>query len=146
MSGVGRLAAGDLGRLAAEGKASVRRGVDVDALLGWVDGRLEFHDAPLGRVLQDVGRWYGTDLRLADARLGALPFTGSLTGLPADEATDVVAATLGLRARRGDGGRVVLERIPGRTPHPGAARRGTASRSASAAASTTAVTTAVTMR
>ena len=157
MSGVGRLAAGDLGRLAAEGKASVRRGVNVDALLGWVEGRLEFHDAPLGRVLQDVGRWYGTDLRLADARLGALPFTGSLTGLPADEATDVVAATLGLRARRGDGGRVVLERIPGRTPHTSATRRGTASRRAStttaaagiegtvarsegAAASTTAVT------
>jgi transmembrane sensor len=115
LSGVGRLAAGDVGRLTDEGAASVRRQVDVDALLGWLDGRLAYEDAPLGQVLQDLRRWYGVDARLADSTLAALPFTGTLAGLRSAAAIDLVAATLGLRARH-TGGRVLLETVAGQTP------------------------------
>jgi transmembrane sensor len=115
LSGVGRLAAGDVGRLTTEGRASVRRQVDVGALLGWLDGRLAYEDAPLGQVLQDLRRWYGVDARLADSALATLPFTGTLAGLRSAAAIDLVAATLGLRARHA-GGRVLLHAIAGQTP------------------------------
>jgi transmembrane sensor len=100
MSGAGLLAAGDLGQLAADGRASVRRRVDVSALLGWMDGRLSFEDAPLRQVLRDLRRWHGVDARVADSTLAELPFTGSLDNVSPVEAVRIVAATLGLRARQ----------------------------------------------
>jgi len=115
LSGVGRLNAGDVGSLTLNGVARVSRHADVSLLLGWVDGKLQFADAPLGQVLADVQRWYGLDVRLAEARLASLPFTGSLADLPPSGVVDQVAITLGLRARR-EGDRYVLEVVPGRTP------------------------------
>lgn len=117
MTGVGRLGAGDVGRLDADGTVSRTRGADVDALLGWVDGRLQFSDATLGRVLADARRWYGVDVVLADSSLAALPFTGVLSDLSPARAIDLVAATLGLRVQP-EGERFVLYPIPGRTPRP----------------------------
>ena len=115
LSGVGRLNAGDVGSLTLNGVARVSRHADVALLLGWVDGKLQFADAPLGLVLADVQRWYGLDVRLAESRLASLPFTGSLADLPPSGVVDQVAITLGLRARR-DGQTYVLEVVPGRTP------------------------------
>ena len=123
LSGVGPLAAGDVGRLTSDGRASVAHGADVAALLGWVDGRLVFRDAPLGAVLRDMHRWYGVDFRLADSTLDALPFTGTLAEDRTDDAVGILAATLGLRARRSHG-IVVLEAIPGTTPRPSTHRTG----------------------
>jgi transmembrane sensor len=115
MSGAGLLRAGDVGRLTAQGAASVRHNADVDALLGWIHGDLVFEDAPLAQVLRDLHRWYGTDAAPADSVVAALPFTGSLRGVSPQEAIDVVAATLGLRVRRVSAGldslpRLVLEK------------------------------------
>jgi transmembrane sensor len=108
LSGVGPLEAGDVGRLTAKGRTDVRRGVDADSALGWLDGRLDFHDAPLAHVLRDVGRWYDVDVS-AEPALAALPFTGTLAGGSADAAVELVAATLGLLVHH-DGPRHVLRR------------------------------------
>jgi transmembrane sensor len=107
LSGVGRLVAGDLGRLHADGRTSIRRGVDLDRMFGWLDGSLAFVDAPLGRVLEDMHRWYDVDVRLADSTLATLPFTGTLTDVSPTAALELVAATLGLDVRR-DGPRATL--------------------------------------
>ena len=115
MSGVGRLGAGDVGRLRSDGSSSVTRGVAVDSLLAWLDGRLIFRDAPLVNVIAELRRWHDADVQLADPALGALPFTGVLTDASFRSSIDLVAATLGLRARR-TGARVVFERIGGLTP------------------------------
>lgn len=120
MSRVGRLGAGDMGRLGSDGRGSIVHGADVDALLGWVHGRLQFTDAPLGRVLADVRRWYGVDAELADSTLAGLPFTGTLSDLAPSDAVGLVGATLGMRVQP-DGDRLVLHSIPGRTPRPRAA-------------------------
>ena len=125
MSGVGRLGAGDVGRLGIDGTSSVTHGVAVDALLAWLDGRLVFHDAPLATVIAELRRWHDADVRLADPKLGTLPFTGVLTDVSFRSSIDLVAATLGLRVRRA-GERVTLERIGGLTPSslsPAAAHR-----------------------
>lgn len=115
MSGVGRLGAGDVGRLGIDGTSSLTHGVAVDALLAWLDGRLVFHDAPLATVIAELRRWHDADVQLADPKLGTLPFTGVLTDVSFRSSVDLVAATLGLRVRRA-GERVTLERIGGLTP------------------------------
>lgn len=115
MSGVGRLGAGDVGRLAIDGTSSVTRGVDVKSLLAWLDGRLVFHDAPLATVLAELRRWHDADVQLTDPALGTLPFTGVLTDASFRSSINLVAATLGLRVRH-TGNRVTLDRIGGLTP------------------------------
>jgi len=115
MSGVGPLAAGDVGLLSSDGKTSVRHGVDVDPMLGWLEGKLAFEDAPLARVVDDLRRWQGIEVEIRDSTLATLPFTGAINDLPPSSAIDLVAATLGLRVRR-DGERYVLLATPGRTP------------------------------
>ncbi|HWC73056.1 MAG TPA: FecR domain-containing protein [Gemmatimonadales bacterium] len=102
LSGAGLLAAGDVGRLTADGQASVRHHADVGALLAWTAGPLVFRDAPLGQVLGDLRRWYGIDAELRDSTLRALPFTGSLQQTSPSSAIALVAATLGLRVRAVD--------------------------------------------
>lgn len=115
MSGVGPLAAGDVGRLTKDGKTSVRHGADVSSMLGWLDGRLDFEDAPLARVLDDIRRWHRVDVELRDSTLGALPFTGSIGGLPTSQALELVSRTLGLRLTR-ENDRYTLNAMAGRTP------------------------------
>jgi transmembrane sensor len=115
MSGVGRLDAGDVGRLGADGTSSLTRGVAVDSLLTWLDGRLVFHDAPLTTVLAELRRWHDVEVHLADPALGALPFTGVLTDASFRSSLGLVAATLGLLVRNSKD-RVTLDRIGGLTP------------------------------
>lgn len=115
MSGVGRLDAGDVGRLGIDGTSSLTRGVAVDSLLTWLDGRLVFHDAPLATVLAELRRWHDVDVHLADPALGTLPFTGVLTDASFRSSISLVAATLGLRVRS-TRDRVTLDRIGGLTP------------------------------
>jgi ferric-dicitrate binding protein FerR (iron transport regulator) len=125
MSGVGRLDAGDVGRLGIDGSSSLTRGVAVDSLLTWLDGRLVFHDAPLTSVLAELRRWHDVEVHLADPALGTLPFTGVLTDAPFRSSIGLVAATLGLQVRNTKD-RVTLDRIGGLTPSslsPAAARR-----------------------
>ncbi|MBV9880846.1 MAG: FecR domain-containing protein [Gemmatirosa sp.] len=130
LSGVGTLGAGDVGRLSADGRSSLRHAGDVAPMLGWLDGRLAFDDARLDRVLVDLRRWYDLDVRLDDSSLAALPFTGTIAEASPDDAVALVAVTLGLRARR-EGAAIVLERVPGRTPRtPRAPRASWASRRA----------------
>jgi ferric-dicitrate binding protein FerR (iron transport regulator) len=115
MSGVGLLDAGDVGRLGIDGTSSLTRGVAVDSLLTWLDGRLVFHDAPLATVIAELRRWHDVDVHLADPALGKLPFTGALTDASFRSSISLVAATLGLQVRN-TRDRVTLDRIGGLTP------------------------------
>lgn len=124
MSGVGPLAAGDVGLLSSDGMASVRHRVDVDPMFGWLEGKLAFEDAPLARVVEDLRRWHGIDIRIRDSVLATLPFTGAINDLSPSSAVDLVAATLGLRVMR-DGEQFVLAARPGRTPRAADAVRRT---------------------
>jgi transmembrane sensor len=42
---------------------------DVARLVGWIDGRLVFDNAPVRDVLAAVSRWYGVTVRLTDSTL-----------------------------------------------------------------------------
>ena len=115
MSGVGPLAAGDVGVLASDGTTRITHRADLDAMLGWLDGRLAFEDAPLARVVDDLRRWHGADIVIADSTIATLPFTGEMNGLSVRPAVNLLAATLGLRVTR-EGERWLLSTDPHRTP------------------------------
>ena len=115
VAGVGRLRAGDMGRVSITGEATVRRAVDVDTKLAWTTGRLVYADAPLGDVIDDLHRWYGVDAKLADTSIAHLPFTGTLANVAPNEAVAQVAATMGLLVEV-DSQRVILRPDPRKAP------------------------------
>jgi len=116
VAGVGRLRAGDMGRVSSTGEATVRRAIDVETQLSWTSGRLVYADAPLGDVLDDLHRWYGVDAQLADSASAQLPFTGTLANVAPNEAVAQVAATMGLLVEV-DSQRVILRPDPRKAPH-----------------------------
>ena len=115
VAGVGRLRAGDMGRVTSTGEATVRRAVDVETQLSWTSGRLVYADAPLGDVLADLHRWYGVDAQLEDTAIAHLPFTGTLANVAPNEAVAQVAATMGLLVEV-DSQRVILRPDPRKAP------------------------------
>jgi ferric-dicitrate binding protein FerR (iron transport regulator) len=83
------LTRGQLGSLAkGDALASVRR-VNVDAYLGWTEGRLVFDEAPLTEVVAQLGRWYDASFRIADSSLVSRTLTASFT---TESLTDVLTA------------------------------------------------------
>ena len=92
---------GDLALIGAGGNRPVlQRNVDVDAYLGWTDGRLQFRQAPLADVVRELERWYAVEIRLPDASRGAVRFTGSFKDLSATDVIDAVARSLNLAYHR----------------------------------------------
>jgi transmembrane sensor len=122
LSGVGRLGSGDVGQLQSDGHVRRWHTASMDSLLDLFNGRLAYRDAPLGRVLQDIHRWYDLDARVADPTIAALPFTGVLTEESSGAVIDRVAATLGLTVAHDSTG-VVLHAVAGRTPRAGTSMR-----------------------
>ncbi len=78
-----------VGRKTADG-VLVSHEDDVDRLLGWVDGRLEFQQQPLREVLRDLSRWYDFDFRSGDPDLDSIEITSTLTNASVDEAAQVI--------------------------------------------------------
>ena len=91
------LSAGDVGRIAADGRLGVERDAGVERYLAWAEGRLVFRDAPLRDAVVELGRWYDLDLRLGDSTLGRRPLTASFKDEPASEVLHLIAASLNLR-------------------------------------------------
>ena len=69
------LQAGYLATVHPDGSGQVQTSVDVDDLLGWADGCLAFHQASLGTVAAEVGRWYGVDVSVAGSATGGRAVT-----------------------------------------------------------------------
>lgn len=94
------LTRGQLGRLTADGRAVVTAAADIDAYVGWTQGRLVFHDTPLAEAAEELSRWYDVDVRLASPALAAAPLTATLQDEPASEVLALIAATLNLKLTR----------------------------------------------
>src|SRR5436190_8511652 len=102
------LVRGDLALVGSAGIPKVTGNVDLDAYLGWTNGRLEFHGAALGDVVRELERWYAIEIVLADSSIVSVPFTGSFKNQSVDEVLDAVARSLDLAYRRqGDTVRLV---------------------------------------
>jgi transmembrane sensor len=58
--------------------AQLLKVADPDASFAWTNGQLIYHDQPLSEVAADLSRRFATPVRAADARTGALRFSGVL--------------------------------------------------------------------
>ena len=100
----------DLGRLEATGRATVRRGVDVDRYLAWTKGVLAFDGTPLSEVMPALERWYNVEIRLSDSALAARRLTATFQNEPIDLVLKRIALTLGMRVERGSGSVFLLRK------------------------------------
>ncbi|HEU6453013.1 MAG TPA: FecR domain-containing protein [Gemmatimonadaceae bacterium] len=94
------LTAGQLGRVDAEGRLTVRRDVDLATHTAWTEGRLEFDETPLSQVARELERWYDLDITIADSSLGHAVLTASFENQPLNEVLSVVTRTLDIRYTR----------------------------------------------
>ena len=78
-----------------EGSMQVQRGTVTEGELSWTRGVLEFHDAPLSSVAQELRRWYGVKLVVTDSTIAARRLTATFDHASADEVGRVLAAVLG---------------------------------------------------
>jgi ferric-dicitrate binding protein FerR (iron transport regulator) len=109
------LTPGQVGLLAIDGVATViqDRG-ELNRLVGWKDGRREYIDVPLSRVLFDLERWYGQRIVAPDAELAARPVSTVLTGEPLDQVLHLIALVVDAEYER-RGGTIVFT---AQQPHP----------------------------
>jgi len=94
------LTRGQLGRLTKGAPAAIVENVDLDAYLGWTQGRLVFKRTPLREVVSQLGRWYDVEFELADSALAARRFTGAFEGESLAEVLELMAPSLELRYER----------------------------------------------
>jgi transmembrane sensor len=107
------LTAGQAGTLARH-QATPVPARPAEADLSWVRGQLIFDNAPLSRVREDLRRWYGLELVLADSALAERHVSARFAGESPAQVLQVLELALGARIeRRGDSAWV----------RPGSARR-----------------------
>jgi ferric-dicitrate binding protein FerR (iron transport regulator) len=88
------LHAGDRAEVSGE-RMRVERGVVTEAELSWTRGVLEFHDATLAAVAQELRRWYGVELIVTDSTIASRRLTATFDRASADDVGRVLAAVLG---------------------------------------------------
>ena len=88
------LHAGDRAEIQGE-RMQVQRGGVTEGELSWTRGVLEFHDAALPTVAQELRRWYGVKLVVTDSTIASRRLTATFDQASADEVGRVLAAVLG---------------------------------------------------
>lgn len=113
---------GMLGRITAAGRVVEPRRVRVESYVAWLDGRLDFANAPLADVFATLARWRSVHYRIVDPRIAGRRFTGAFDyhdGL--DEIASLVAISASVSVeRRGDS--LIVRDDPTRAAASGAQR------------------------
>lgn len=104
---------GDVAEVPTTGETVVKRQQNVERLLGWTRGELVFDDAPLSDVARELERWFDVQVRIDDASLRDLHFSGNpKIGESLDTILELIETSLsarGVRAQR-DGKVVTIRR------------------------------------
>ncbi len=58
-------------------KKIIRRIIDDDRYFAWKDGKLVFHNEPLGEVAKKLSRWFNVEIEIADPKLLDLTYTAT---------------------------------------------------------------------
>ncbi len=107
------LAAGDVGVLSSD-RLTALRGAVTPRDTAWAQGALEFRDASMDEVKEQIRRWYGVRLRVADSVLEKRHVTATLDDEPVDRALQIIALALGAEIeRQGD---TAVVRLPREAP------------------------------
>ena len=87
----------DVGTISADGELDVARGAALEAHLAWMSGRLVFDQMPVEEAIDQINRWYDSDVRIGDPELATLRLTAFLGDESLDRAMAVVARALDAR-------------------------------------------------
>ena len=104
---------GGLATVTRAGDITVKPAGNTDQYLAWTNGQLVFHDTPLARVVDDVGRWYDLDIVVKGASLPMLPIRGPLPTTSMDDALGVLASAISADWQRKGRSVVLVARWPG---------------------------------
>jgi transmembrane sensor len=110
------LHAGQIATLSPAGRVSVLRTGDVTRELGWIHGRLELENVPLGEAARRLGRWYDLDVRVVGSNLARRPVTGSYGNEPIAHVLTVITAAVGARYERHGRSVTIFPAGPTRAP------------------------------
>lgn len=83
-----------------DGKVSKAVDPSPEEDLAWTQGRLVFDDASFVHVANELRRWYGVDLRVADEALTKRHITASFQGENVDQVLKVIGLAWGARIER----------------------------------------------
>jgi transmembrane sensor len=103
------LDAGDRAELHGDGPVVAARGTVTDADVAWTRGQLVYDSTPLDVVRADLRRWFGVELRVADATLASRRLTATFDTRSVDRVLAVIALALGAEVERA-GDTVTLRR------------------------------------
>jgi transmembrane sensor len=96
------LAAGQVGQVADGSEPALLDAVP-DAWLSWLDGVLEFDGARLDAVTEELSRWFGREVTLADTALAGRRVTGRFVTTEPEQALDALSVTLAVPWAERDG-------------------------------------------
>ncbi len=82
--------------------------VDPGRAVGWEAGLLEFADEPLGIAVERMNRYGRVKLRVAGARVGAIPISGQFDGGDEKAFVEGITAVFPVTATRGADGGIVF--------------------------------------
>jgi transmembrane sensor len=97
------LVAGQVGQVADGGEPALMLEADPSAWLSWLDGVLEFDGARLDAVTEELSRWFGREVMLADTVLAGRRVTGRFVTTAPAQALDALSVTLGVPWAERDG-------------------------------------------
>ena len=110
------LRAGQVGVLDRNERSPVRQRNRTEADLAWLRGQLIFENASLMQVREDLRRWYGIELVIADSTLATRHISARFAGEPTEQVLRVLELALGAKVeRRGDS---AIVRLPVRNGRP----------------------------
>jgi transmembrane sensor len=99
----GLLQAGDVADVRRGQGPVIRRKVANESDLAWTRGQLAFRNAPLTTVADELKRWYGLELVLADSSLRGRTLNTTFVRESREQALRIIELTLGVRIEmRGD--------------------------------------------
>ncbi|MEO9340830.1 FecR family protein [Mesorhizobium sp. SB112] len=87
---------------------SMVRNADPATALSWRDGRLVFENQPFVQVLEEIGRYYGNSIIVANDRVGRARVTGNYRLDNPERTIRSLAATIGGSVTRIPGGILIL--------------------------------------
>ena len=109
------LKAGEVGTLGARQMTPIP-GQRNEADLAWIHGQLIFDNAPMSRVREDLHRWFGLELVLADSALANRHVSARFARESRDQVLDVLRLALGASIeRKGD---TAVVRLAPASRHP----------------------------
>ncbi len=69
---------GQMALFSHDNKQVVIEEVDVTPYIAWDEGRINFDDMPLSRIMDIVGRWYGVSVKYTNPEIANVRFSGDL--------------------------------------------------------------------